>query len=264
MFYSVIVRFRPRKDIYFKYHPSESLHGMLFHMIKERDEEEVEVLHDGYDSKPFTISPIIPYPSWKHGKRYLKKGDKHFFRITFLEDNWYKLFMEYFLYYQDRLKLSGSQIEIIEVLTNSNEDKKCNSITPKKLRKNSQARQKIKFKIHSTTTFRDGDKHIVFPIHNYLFNSLYSKWEEFSSEELIVEREDFNHIYVSRYELESAMEQFSDCPIKGFRGDCEYELDANLSEDKIKDINLLADFAFYSGVGYKTTMGLGQVARLNK
>lgn len=264
MFYSVIVRFRAREDIYFNYYPSESLHGMLFYLLKKRDAEKVDFLHDEYESKPFTISPIIPYLKWRNGKKYLKKGDKHFFRITFLEDQWYKLFMEYFLYHRDELRLRGSKIEIIEVLTNSDEDKKCNSITPEKLRKESQTRQKIRIKIHSTTTFRDDDRHIVFPRVNYLFNSLYSKWEEFSEQDLIIEREDFNQIYVSRYDLKSAMEKFNEYPIKGFQGECEYEIDSKLSKEKVKDLNLLADFAFYSGVGYKTTMGLGQVAKVNK
>ncbi|ADL12359.1 CRISPR-associated endoribonuclease Cas6 [Acetohalobium arabaticum] len=262
MFYSVIVRFRAKKDIYFNYYPGESLHGMLFHMINKRDEEKVTVLHDRYNSKPFTISPILPYLKWRKGKRYLKKGKKYFFRITFLEEEWYKLFMEYFLYHPEGLKLNGVKIEVIEALTNSKQDNRCDCIEPSQLRQNSGDDRKIKFKFHSTTTFSIEDRHIIFPRADYLFNSLFSKWQEFGSEKLTVEREDFDNIYLSRYDLESTMEWFNDYPIKGFEGKCKYELSSKISSKKVKDINLLAGFAFYGGVGYKTTMGLGQVARM--
>jgi CRISPR-associated endoribonuclease Cas6 len=262
MFYSIIVKFRAKSDIYFKNYPGENLHGMLFNILKRRNDQQATLLHDKYESKPFTISPILPYLKWKKGKRYLKSGKKHFIRVTFLEDQWYKLFMESFLYNRQNLKLGRTKIEVDEILTNSKEHKRCNVIEAKDLRNNSRSSKKIKLKFHSTTTFRDNDRHIIFPQEKYLFNSLLSKWKEFGGEKLVVDSVDFSKIIISRYELESVMEEFKNYTIKGFRGYCEYELDNNLSLDKIRDINLLADFSFYSGVGYKTTMGLGQVARI--
>jgi CRISPR-associated endoribonuclease Cas6 len=230
-------------------------------MISDRNQDKADKLHEEYDSKPFTISPIIPYLKWKQGKRYLKAGKKSFFRITFLEKEWYNLFMEYFLY-NPQLELNKKEVEVIEVLTNAEENPKCNCIKPRTLKEEAAEKRKIKFKFHSTTTFRIEDRHIIFPGGDYLFNSLYSKWQEFGAGELTVEREDFNQLYISRYNLQSAMEQFKDYPLKGFSGECQYELDNNLGKEKVKDINLLADFAFYGGVGYKTTMGLGQVSRV--
>lgn len=262
MFYSIIVRFQAKEDIYFKYYPAEDWHGMLFNVMKIRDKEKTTVLHDDFQSKPFTISPIIPYLNWKEGERLLKAGRKHFVRVTFLEEEWYQLFMEYFLFNPGNLKLNGGKIEVLEVLTNSKEHKKCKNVKPVELRKNARKKQKIKLKFHSTTTFRVNKRHIIFPQAKYLFNSLLSKWKEFTDIKLEVTSKDFARINISRYELESAMEQFKGYPMKGFRGFCEYELGYDLSDENVKDINLLADFAFYGGVGYKTTMGLGQVARV--
>ena len=34
-----------------------------------------------------------------------------------------------------------------------------------------------------------------------------------------------------------------------------------LEEERLREVNLLADFAFYCGTGYKTTMGMGQTRR---
>ncbi|MGM0369631.1 MAG: CRISPR-associated endoribonuclease Cas6 [Bacillota bacterium] len=261
MLYSVIVRFKALENITFKYYPGESLHGMLFQILSERDKDKADVLHNQYETKPFTISPIIPYPKWNGSRMELKSDKEHFFRITFLEEKWYVLFMSYFLHHHRDLQLQGSNIEIIEVLTNSKEDKRCKSLDYQELMEQAETRSKIKFKVHSTTTFRVGDRHIIFPAPNYLFHNLLNKWQMFGDEELSLEDKDFDKVYVSRYDLQSAMEKFRDYPIKGFKGKCEYELDNTLSKQKKKEINLLFDFAFYSGIGYKTTMGLGQVAR---
>ena len=46
----------------------------------------------------------------------------------------------------------------------------------------------------------------------------------------------------------------------GFVGDCTFEM---ANSDQIRWINLLTDFAFYAGTGYKATMGMGQTRRLN-
>lgn len=261
MFYSAIVRFYAKKDIYFKRYPAESIHGMLFKMLKKRDAKKATILHDDYESKPFTISPMLPYLRWRGKKKYLKAGKKYYIKITFLEDEWYRLFMEYFLYHPENLRLNGTSLEVIEVLTNSKENKQCNCIEAKKLRENAIKKKKIRLKFHSTTTFRENGRHIILPKPDCVFNSLLTKWNKFGDSKLSLNEDDFDKIFISRYKLETMMEQFKSYPIKGFKGHCEYEV--NLTGQKLKDINLMADFAFYSGVGYKTTMGLGQVSRDN-
>ncbi|WP_027340237.1 CRISPR-associated endoribonuclease Cas6 [Halonatronum saccharophilum] len=261
MLYSVIIRFEVKKEGSIKYYPGEALHGMFFNILAQVDEQKATLLHDEYDTKAFTVSPILPYPRFKKGRRVLEGGKEYFFRITFLEDEWYLLFIDHFLYNGSKLSLQGVEIEVIEVLTTSNDDKRCNAIEYKELRERSSSNRRIDLQFHSTTTFRVGDKHIIFPMPEYLFYNLLKKWEEFSSIELSLELEDFEKVYASRYKLESTMETFKRYRIKGFRGECQYEIDLCLSKDKVRDINLLVDFAFYCGVGYKSTMGLGQVAR---
>ena len=264
MLYSVIVKFKTKENVFFKYFPGESLHGMLFQILNKRDIKQADRLHNQYEVKPFTISPIIPYPRWQQGKMKLAAGKEHFFRITFLEEEWYQLFMSYFLHHNNKLQLQGADIEITKVVTNSEQDKRCQCLEYQELREKAKPHSNIKFKVHSTTTFRVGDRHIIFPAPNYLFHNLLNKWQMFGDEKLSLENKDFEKVYVSRYDLQSTMEKFRDYPIKGFKGSCEYELDSTLSKQKKREINLLFDFAFYSGIGYKTTMGLGQVARQNK
>ena len=261
MLYSVVVNFKAEDDIYFNYFPGESLHAMFFNLLSKQDKAKAKLLHDDKRVKAFSISPILPYPSFVKGKRKLKVGKEYFFRITFLVDEWYLLFMESFLFQGAKLNLQNKKIEITEVKTVSKSDKRCRFIEYDKLIKRAGESSKIKFKFHSTTTFRVGEQHLIYPKPDILFYSLKNKWESFSDYQLQLSQDDLKKLYISRYDLNSTMEKFNSYKIKGFRGSCEYELSNGLTAQQRKDLNLLADFAFYSGVGYKTTMGLGQVAK---
>lgn len=46
---------------------------------------------------------------------------------------------------------------------------------------------------------------------------------------------------------------------KGFIGTCEYSVGPRAPADVRRAVHVLADFAFFAGVGLKTTMGMGQV-----
>jgi CRISPR/Cas system CMR-associated protein Cmr1 (group 7 of RAMP superfamily) len=45
----------------------------------------------------------------------------------------------------------------------------------------------------------------------------------------------------------------------GFLGRCDYALPPDASVDALRALRLLTAYAFFSGVGVKTTMGMGQV-----
>jgi CRISPR-associated endoribonuclease Cas6 len=49
----------------------------------------------------------------------------------------------------------------------------------------------------------------------------------------------------------------------GCVGGMGYSILGEASPQIIKDINVLADFALYSGAGRKTPMGMGMIRRLN-
>jgi CRISPR-associated endoribonuclease Cas6 len=48
----------------------------------------------------------------------------------------------------------------------------------------------------------------------------------------------------------------------GFAGECTYEFATDAPGELKRQVSLLADFAFHAGVGYKTTMGMGQAMRI--
>ncbi len=65
------------------------------------------------------------------------------------------------------------------------------------------------------------------------------------------------HIAVTACKLHHDLLHFPNYVQKGFVGHCTYHL--NVDQELAKHLTTLAAFAQYAGVGYKTTMGMGQV-----
>ena len=75
------------------------------------------------------------------------------------------------------------------------------------------------------------------------------------------------HAGLTSVESKSRMLDFGKHKAIGFVGSCAYQFfverqsDGKGDTEMLRLANLLADFAFYCGTGYKTTMGMGQTRR---
>ncbi|MBU0496250.1 MAG: CRISPR system precrRNA processing endoribonuclease RAMP protein Cas6 [Chloroflexi bacterium] len=115
----------------------------------------------------------------------------------------------------------------------------------------------------SPTAFRSGGLTVPVPLPGLVYGSLVDKWNAFApvavSEE--VRRFADECLAISRYKLAtSAVSGKGEALQIGCVGHCRY---AAVNRDRywLGVIQLLTDYAFYAGVGYQTTMGLGQAQR---
>ena len=116
------------------------------------------------------------------------------------------------------------------------------------------------------------------PLPYYLFPGLVRRWQELAPQELahIVQMERIEQyienegIVISDYNLKPHQVRFTTHMQPGFIGMCKYDLRGPDEVEKVTEeapltvrqqIWLLAQLAFYCGIGYKTAMGMGQ-ARL--
>ncbi len=134
----------------------------------------------------------------------------------------------------------------------------------------------------SLTTFnRDNQRSQVYgghyarlPLPQYVFPGLVRRWREFTAPELmhLVQMEHIERyvedegVVISDYDLKPHQVRFMQHVQPGFVGRCTYELrgpdEATTAEAPLtvrQQLLLLAQLAFYCGVGYKTAMGMGQV-----
>src|SRR5262249_6450072 len=141
-----------------------------------------------------------------------------------------------------------------------------------------------------------GNHYARVPLPQYVFPGLARRWQELAPPELanIVHKEHIEQyiqdegIVIEDYHLQSHRVSFVDHPQKGFIGSCKYHLrgpdQATMPQEPLtttgrgqaspllgtvvapqasltvrQQLRLLAGLAFYTGVGYKTAMGMGQV-----
>jgi CRISPR-associated endoribonuclease Cas6 len=115
----------------------------------------------------------------------------------------------------------------------------------------------------SPTAFKSAGMTVPVPLPGLVFGSLVERWNAFSPVTLSPEARRFGEemVAISRYRLESvAVEQKNSGLRIGGVGRVTY---AALGGDRywLAVMQMLADFALYSGVGVLTTMGMGQCWR---
>ena len=134
------------------------------------------------------------------------------------------------------------------------------------------------FEFVSPTAFSMGQKSWgkvmnLLPEPTYVFESLAKQWEVFAPAHLRIAASDLNprdfvnwcaeSLIVARYRLETRYLPSNKFAQPGFQGTITYELKRAQASREARWLTPLAHFALFSGVGYKTSMGMGQARCLN-
>ena len=134
------------------------------------------------------------------------------------------------------------------------------------------------FEFTTPTAFSMGQKSWgrllrVFPEPHYVFESLARQWDLFAPAHLRMETAQMTpralaawceeQLVVSRYDLESSYLPSSKFGQAGFQGTITYEVKGIPTAPEAQWLSPLARFALFSGIGYKTTMGMGQARCLS-
>jgi CRISPR-associated endoribonuclease Cas6 len=134
--------------------------------------------------------------------------------------------------------------------------------------------RKIALEFASPTVFsRSSDKDGIgkfmepFPAPAMFFGSVAAMWNDHMPAPLSLPKQAIRQyaeetVVVGLYRMESQMFRYWGRPQIGATGKMTYLLKDRENRDMIRTLNTLADFAFYSGTGYKTTMGMGQCRRV--
>ncbi len=245
----------------------ECIYSLFFEILDEIDPELAKKLHDSTSSKPFTVSPLQAKYVRREGELFIPKGYRCWFRFTLLDDFIFQQMIRYFLRSEVNIELEGKKFQIDEVVSAPVDKIPWSGYSDwELLYEQAEPHQKIRLKFFSPTTFRKKDINYLLPDPQLVFGNLLSRWNNFSKIKMEEELEDFiaERIIVSRITglRTKTMHFFNGIQI-GFIGECEFEIrKAESDKEWSKRINTLADFAFYSGVGYKTTMGMGQTRRI--
>lgn len=119
----------------------------------------------------------------------------------------------------------------------------------------------IKIKFVTPTSFKSKEEYMIYPTAKWFFQSIVNKFNSFA-ENIMVSRDITvplleNVITIKRYNLRSTKYFLGDVKIPSFFGEVECYI--NAPQHIVNMVHMLAEFAEYSGVGIKTTLGMGGI-----
>ena len=275
MLYSIVIVLTPTREATVRATVGHQAHAAFLRTVKDADAALAEVLHlPDMPSRPFTVSPLLGVDRARDGEVRLSPGQEYFLRFTVLYPPIFERFMARFLHGEGRpvIRLGRALLLIKEILTTPGSHAWAGYTPWARLATEARADPEIRLEFTSPTAFGFGQKDwgkkiVVLPEPKLVFGSLARSWNDLAPLPLQVDRRALmayveEHVVVKQlHGLETKMLRLRNSPQVGFVGRVTYGLMAE-NEAARCELNALADFAFYAGVGMKRTMGMGQVRRV--
>jgi CRISPR-associated endoribonuclease Cas6 len=250
-------------------------HAAFLRTVRQADAALAEVLHwPNMPVRPFTVSPLLGVGRARGGQVLLSPGQDYLLRFTILYPPIFERFMARFLRGDGRptIRLGQAQLLIKEILATPGSHPLAGYTSWAQLAAAARPQPEIALDFTSPTAFGFGQKGwgkkaVVLPQPELVFGSLARAWNNLAPFPLHVDRDALlayvqEHVVVKRIaHLETQMLRFQRAPQVGFVGHVAYGL-MDADEAARCQLNALADLAFYTGVGMKTTMGMGQTRRV--
>ncbi|MDR1510144.1 MAG: CRISPR system precrRNA processing endoribonuclease RAMP protein Cas6 [Synergistaceae bacterium] len=196
--------------------------------------------------------------------RFFPAGEDAYFRVSFIDDADGWQFAELFS------KRRGNTIRVEKAIFSLSrlflpgEHTLSLAATPEHI-KSSRASSEAAFRFLSPTGFKRDGRQFFLPLPELVFGGLLRKWRALVEPQAWPGVEDvLARIEIQNYRIRSHAvnlkadaERKTDRILRGFTGETEYSLrGATGAEHEV--MSTLSAFAFFSGVGYKTSQGMGE------
>jgi len=262
---SVLISLQIDRDITLPGLGGEALHGLFFEALRGRTKAFAEQLHAMQGDKPFTLSGLLtPHPK-RDGRLEIPAQGTAEFRLGLLTDEVLEHTLAAFTSLATTgtpLRLGSGSTRVQAVAFRPGTHPAVRSATYPALVQAASDETRITLHFLSPTSFRAGDVQEILPKPERVFGSLFHAWQTFAP--ITFDRtftNTFSRIRLSEYDLRTELVAFARYKVIGFKGRVTYTCPRDLDAATRRVLNALADFACFAGVGYKTTMGLGQVHR---
>ena len=274
--YSLVLNLLPASPIPPQFLAGRHLHALFLTLVSSVDKELGSYLHDQKTEKAFTLSPLqVPQMGhskirggnhtlqWEH-KQAIPAGMPCWWRISLLDDTLFSNLTQLWLNLNPAhpWHLGPADLKITSILgTPQSTQPWANFCTYERLYEQaSDSDRQISFAFCTPTTFRQREYDSALPTRDSVFNSLLKRWKTYSNIEII---ETINEaIFPSFFDIRTEIIAEQRSKFIGCIGNITYRILTDVEPIIIKQINALADFAIYSGIGRKTPMGMGMVRRL--
>ena len=275
---SAVIHLSPPEDVTLRPTMGHHAHAVFLSLLRIGNPKKAEEAHATSAQKPFTVSPLIARGTRHRDSLHLQAGTDCKLRFTFLSDALFAHFaLVFFTHPLPSIRLGHATLQINRLTTTPDETDHWGSMTTyEELIETAETATHMQMRFHSPTAFRAltprgqdrRDEAAIDLVRCY--QSWVNKWNTFAPIQIDKEKLlEFvaNHAGLTAIDSKNRILDFDRHKIAGFVGSCAYRFFIDQEPDDAGDfemlrwVNLLADFAFYCGTGYKTTMGMGQTRR---
>jgi CRISPR-associated endoribonuclease Cas6 len=273
--HSLVLNLLPQSPIPPQYLTGRHLHALFLTLVSSVDTTLGDRLHDSSADKAFTLSPLqINSPLLKGGKEGSKLQYSHqqpisagtpcWWRISLLDDTLFGKLTQLWLNLNPNrpwhLGPADLYITSIQGTPQSIQPWANASSYAQLYEEASERNSSINLTFSTPTAFRQGQYDTTLPTRESVFNSLLSRWNKYSGIEFT--QIAIESIFPSFVNIHTEILADSRSKFIGIIGEVTYKILGEIKPIQIKQLNALADFALYAGVGRKTTMGMGMTRRL--
>jgi CRISPR-associated endoribonuclease Cas6 len=266
--HSLVLNLIPQGNIPAKFLTGRHHHALFLDLVKSVDPDLASLLHGQTTDKAFALS-VFQTPhrdrnllQWQHD-RSISAGTPCWWRISLLDDSLFSKLAYLWLSIDPNQPWQIGQVglQMVSVISTPQFDRDwANFSTYQQLyHQASSTERQIHLSFYTPTTFRVSKYDSALPTKETIFNSLLKRWNLYSN--LPFPKEIIEPIYPCAFKIHSEIAIDSRSKLIGFVGNITFEILGNVTPETIQQINTLADFALYAGVGRKTPMGMGMVRR---
>ena len=273
---STLISLIPEIDVTLRPTMGHHAHAAFLSILKQSNPEVAAAVHAPAAQKPFTVSPLIGKMEKRGNLRYIRAGTECRLRFTFLNDELFQHFGKAFLTLtMPPIRLGDAVFQVRQMVSHAIEERSWSkSETYAELVQSAKRNTRMSCRFYSPTAFRGmtprGQKTRKEAYLDLIrcYQSWVNKWNAFAPVKLDKARIlEFvtEHGQVTRVNIKSRALNFGKHTEVGWVGTCTcvFYPEDSLDEHLLRAVNCLADFVFYCGTGYKTTMGMGQTRRID-
>lgn len=235
-----------------------------------------EAMHAGSEVRPYTVSPLrFPAPVGRDASRArpepgrsLVAGSTCHLRLTLLNDQLADVVIAGLIASRSPgapVRVGQAIFEIGAVRITPGTDDWVASTTFMEIEAHSTVDYDLTFALVAPCMFRlGGGARGLYPTPELIFGNLVSRWNAFSPRVLdpSAVASVASSSLVTAFSVETRMVDFGRFREPGTVGWVRVTLPPDSDELQRRTMNVLADYAFYAGLGARTTMGMGQARRM--
>lgn len=287
--FSLLLRLHPVEVGHVSPGSGNQVQAAFLDMVRQGDPALAEWLHTPNQRRPYTLGLLQGFnhltpdqlaDATNHNQPVtVAPGQVYWLRITMLDASVFSSFVQYLLTQSRSLsvRIGDARFEISRMMGAPEAQHGGSSWVAyssfEELYALRSTQKHYHFEFATPTTFSLGQKPWgkllkLFPEPTDVFESLARQWDFFAPIDLRLSKDDLSPrdiavwcedlVIVSNYRLETRYLPSSKFGQTGFQGDVTYEVKGNPVARQALWLSTLARFALFSGVGYKTTMGMGQ------